>query len=433
MDTNIKNLVGNSNYSISFRPLRSINLDYSSTQNYDLKRKKITDRWWGEMNNYSQNFSFGYRPVLPSIFKIMINSFSFTYNGNFNASKNTNVSDTVLKVPWSTVSSNGSYNFQGIVDITGVINKIISWARPEAKEGFKVLRSINPVNLGYKKTLQSTYYDLTNLPGYPYRFGFKHEIPFDSTSPYATGNTITDMRNFNASTGFTIDIFDFNTSYQNTDRITKPFNSPSTKTNTLEFPSLTLSIASLHMKFPGLKKFLSSLSFQSGYTRQKEKSETFTSVNINNSNNFSPLLNFQGRLRSGIGFNLSYSYNKSEGENRTQTASFKTSGYTKTIMGSVDFSYSNPKGIKLPFMKGSILKLKSQLNVTLRLSLTENRQATGNVTNHNQSQNFTVDLNYALTKDITGSGSIQYVKNIDKVRKVETGDLRILVGVSFKF
>lgn len=433
MDTNIKNLTGNSNYSISFRPLRSINLDYSSTQNYDLKRKKITGRWWGEINNYSQNFSLGYRPVLPSIFKILINSFSFTYNGNFNASKNTNVSDTVVKIPWSTISSSGSYNVQGIVDITGVINKIISWTKPEAKEGFKVLRSINPVNLGYTKTLQSTYYDLTNLPGYPYRFGFKHEIPFDSTSPYATGNTITDMRNFNASTGFTIDIFDFNTSYQNTDRITKPFNSPPTKTNTLEFPSLTVNIASLHMKFPGLKKFLSSLSFQSGYTRQREKSETFTSVSTNNSNNFSPLFNFQGRLRSGIGFNLSYSYNKSRGENRTQTASLKTRGDTKTIMGSVDFSYSNPKGIKLPFMKGSILKLKSQLNVTLRLSITENNQTTGNVTNHNQSQNFTIDLNYALTKDITGSGSIQYVKNIDKVRKVETGDLRMLVGVSFKF
>lgn len=432
-DTDVKNFTGNSSYSLSLRPLRSINLDFSSTQNYDLRRKKVTGKWWGEMNTYSQNFSFAYRPVLPSLLKNLINSFSFNYSGNFNASRNTNVSDTVSFISWYNISSNGSYTFQGIVDAVGMIDKIISFAKPEAKEGFKVFRNFNPFNLSYTKSLQSNYYDLNKLPDYPYRFGFKHKIPFDSTSPYASGNTIIETETQNASTGLGFDVFDFQIRYQKTDRVSTPFLSPPTRNITLEFPSFNFSATTLHMKFPGLKKYLSSLSFQTGYTRRQEKGIGFNSKSVNNSNEFSPLFNFQGRFRNGVGFNLSYNYTKSKGETRTSTATSQTSGETKTITGSVDFSYSNPKGIKIPFMKGSILKLKSQLNVNLRFSITENKRKSGYIPYHTQSQNFSIDMSYALTKDITGSGSIQYLKTIDKMTRIQTGNLRVLFGVSFRF
>lgn len=432
-DTNLKNLIGNSSYSLSFRPLRSVNFDFSSSQNYDLRRKEVKGNWWGEMNTYSQNSSFAYRPVLPFLFKNFLNSFSFNYNGNFNAYRNTDISDTVRFIPWNNVSSNNSYTFQGVVDAAGLINKMIFWAKPEAKEGFKILKNLNPFNLSYTKSFQSNYYYLDKLPNYNYRFGFTHKIPFDSTSPYASGNTIIKTENQNVSTGFDFDIFDFQTKYNRNDRISTPFLSPPTRNITIEFPSFDFTATTLQLKFPLVKKYLSSLSFQTGYVRREEKGISVNSKSISNSNNFSPLFNFQGRFRNGVGFNLSYNYTKSKGQTKTSTATSETSGETKTTAGSIDFSYSNPKGIKLPFMRGSILKLKSQLNVNLRFSLTENKRKTGYVPYHTQTQNFSIDLNYALTKDITGSGSIQYLKTIDKMTKVQTGNLSLFFGVSFKF
>ena len=432
-ERNLRSFIGKTSYGTSFRPLGSINLNYTSSQTYDLRREKITGNFWGEMNNFSQNFSINYSPTLPYILREFINSFSFNYNANFNSSRNTNISDTILKVPWDNVSSNSSYNFQGNFDFIKIIDKFISFGKKEAKEGFKFLKNINPFNLRYEISNQSIYYSLRKLPDYIYRFGFKHEIPFDSTSPYSLSNNITSSKGFNLSTGLNFNIFDINTRYSNNSRISKSFNSKPTKTYTTQFPSLDLTISQLHMNFPYFKKYLSSLNFQSGYTRQIEKTKSFTSLNINTSNNFSPLFGFQGRTRSGIGFNISYNLTKTNGETRSSTASYKSNSEVKTFSGSFDFSYSNPKGVKLPFLKGNILKIKSQLNVNVRLNISNTKSKTGTRGDERETRNVGIDLSYSLTKDIVGSASIDYIKNIDKRTGIGSGYFKFLIGASFKF
>ncbi|MEO0261135.1 MAG: hypothetical protein ABIM49_02200 [candidate division WOR-3 bacterium] len=432
-DRSMKNLILNPSEGISFRPLRSTDLSFSSSQKYDLRRESVRGRWWGEMGSFSQNFSLNYRPTLPYIFREFIKSFSSGYNSNFNSTRNTNVSDSIVKIPWDNVSSSSSYNFSSSLDFVKIIDKIISFTKKEAKEGFKFLKNINPFNLSYTKSFQSSYYSLRKLPDYYYRFGFTHKIPFDSTSPYSLSNNIVENETKSVSTGFDFELLSIDLKYETGDRITRPFNSPPSKTHRIQFPSIDLTVSAIHMKFEGLKKYLSSLNFQSGYTKEIEKTRSFTSLNINESNNFSPLLSFQGRLRNGVGFNLSYNLNKRTGRSITQTASYSSNSETRTFSGSFEFSYSNPKGIRLPFSKTSILKLKSQLNVNLRFSLSETKSAAGNRIDHRSSTNFNIDLNYALTKDITGAGSIEYIKYLDKRTGIGSGHFKILVGASFRF
>jgi hypothetical protein len=153
-------------------------------------------------------------------------------------------------------------------------------------------------------------------------------------------------------------------------------------------------------------------------------------------------VSWQARWRKGIGTNLSTSYTKTEVENANTLTSVSTISQeeTKNLRLTVNYSFSAPGGLHLPFVR-SRLKFTSNLDFSLMTNYgtqlrTRTQQGTASVPVTEVDTNtlsFVPQASYNFSSSVVGGLSGEYSRRRDNQadRTLKTIELRIFI--EFKF
>jgi cell surface protein SprA len=136
------------------------------------------------------------------------------------------------------------------------------------------------------------------------------------------------------------------------------------RSKSLTFPALATSLDRLE-RFKPIGWFLTGVSARFGFNQKIDSAWTGSTASRTKTTSFSPLLNLTGTIKKTIRFGFTVDQNKTE--TSSQLAGINpTERTSRSWRLNADYSFSSPKGIPLPFLRG--IRLKSQMSISVVVS-----------------------------------------------------------------
>jgi len=213
------------------------------------------------------------------------------------------------------------------------------------------------------------------------------------------------------------------------------------KSTSTRFPDFGLSFNRLgNLKF--LKRFFTAVTYNFGYFKQVDQTgseRTGENTSRTTAQSFTPLASFSLDWKKGIRSSIKYTRDIKTNEN-LKTAGGNQSidkNYSKLLSITNSYSFSAPRGIKLPFLR----RIKFNSNLSLSLGVSKGSQQTRSSVGGNP-YNLTVDKNnfslitsagYSFSTQVTGGLSMNWADTNDKKtkRKTHSRDVGIWMQLSF--
>jgi hypothetical protein len=439
----------NGTISASMAPLKTVSLGYTFETSRDIRDDKNLKFSFlpkqaklGIEISRSQSFSATYRPKWVGI---LDQSFSF------NSSYKENGDPVQLHGTKSVGNQSGkSANF------TFYWQKIFGILKPkaEAKKGLSPLnwvrsfvgnlgQNLAALSINYRITKTSTKSGLLERPSLSYQFGFtdKANVPFTTDPQTARNDQLSTQKNLDLGSALRIssNINISSLRYSKVDNIVSSSGTPVRNVSTT-FPDMVLTWSNLE-KIKILKRFASSVDYSFNYRRKVDTAEDgltgkLTKRDITRS--LTPLslkVTFNNRIQTN------WSWDKLVAE--SQALSEVSGGGGKTISTSdaygvnAAYSFSAPKGMKLPFLKK--IKFQSNLNLGLGISIKHNQlkssvgQQGFNISADTKEFSLTPSAGYSFSSQVTGGLSGRWLDTTNKIsgEKNHTRELSIWAQVTF--
>ncbi|MEA2103200.1 MAG: cell surface protein SprA [Candidatus Cloacimonadota bacterium] len=296
-----------------------------------------------------------------------------------------------------------------------------------------LLKIIGSTKCDYKNSFNTKYkLEPDSLPNINYQIGFS-ELDYGEVLQ----NSQTDKISVNAGNRF--NIFKTLSSKLKTSFSHMMSNNSGNKSKTIdfEFPNVSLTYTGMDQIIPG--EFMRNTTMNTGFSRKITNSgegwwdEPVTITTIYQMN---PILNlstkFWKKLDSRISCNYSYSFTE------TKKVPFsKNKSNQITITGHLGYSFRNPRGLKILFLKR--LRMTNELTTSLDVSYNTNIQKLklpeNPWSNDTNSTTLKIDprFSYNFSRDIDGglSASYKIVDNKKDGKKITTTEISL--WVKFKF
>lgn len=306
----------------------------------------------------------------------------------------------------------------------------------------RAFRSVKPVRGTYQKDKKLARRGLLERPHWMYMFGFADHPRAETKSTSGltrTNNTVlTDT--YRLESGLQpIRNLDIRTSYSLRTQVTRGTTDP-TKLKTVTFPEITANISGLE-SIALFKRIARTVSYQFGYSKKVDengRADTGELYKRDTAKIYSPVfglnITFANNIRGTIRYDKSNSLSKnlrSEGQSNREVK-----GSDSNIKVTISYSFSAPKGLKLPFLKR--VKFDSQLSVSMDVSISNAKSES--VTNGRKSvdadrKNITIEptLSYQFSRAITGGLRARWNDSDDKIqqRKHHVRELGIWTEIRF--
>ncbi len=306
----------------------------------------------------------------------------------------------------------------------------------------QIFRSIKPVRATYQKDKKLARRGLLERPNWMYVFGFA-DHPRAATKTTSgltrTDNTVlTDS--YRLESGLQpIRSLDIRTSYSLRTQITRGTTDP-TKLKSVTFPDINANITGLE-KIALFKLIAKTVSYQFGYSKKVDENgreDTGEVYKRDTAKIYSPIfglnITFANNIRGTFRYDKSNSLSKNLRSVGQSDREVKSSD--SNIKVSLSYSFTAPKGLKLPFLKR--VKFDSQLSVSLDVSIGNNKSES--VTNGRKSvdsdrKNITIEpkFSYQFSRAITGGLRARWNDSDDKIqqRKHHVRELGIWTEIRF--
>jgi len=430
-------------------PLKTVSLGYTFETSRDIRDDKNLKFSFlpkqaklGIEIARSQSFTATYRPKWISI---------LDQNFSFNSSYKENGDPVQLHGTKSVGNQSGkSANF------TFYWQRVLGILKPKAE----TKKGISPINwvrsfvgnlsqnlaaltLNYRITKTSTKSGLLARPSLSYQFGLtdKADVPFTTDPQTARTDGLGTQKNLDLGSALrissNINISSFR--YSKVDNLISNSGLPTRNLSTT-FPDMVLTWSNLE-KIKILKRFASSVDYSFNYRRKVDTAEEgltgkLTKRDITRS--LTPLslkVTFNNRIQTN------WSWDKLVAE--SQTLSVVSGGGGRTISTSdaygvnAAYSFSAPKGMKLPFLKK--IKFQSNLNLGLGISIKQNQTKSSvgqqgfNISADSKEFSVTPSAGYSFSSQVTGGLSGRWLDTTNKIsgEKNHTRELSIWVQVTF--
>ncbi len=375
-----ENIGGNLN--LNYSPLNILSFSFSGNLNKDKKQPHDTLTWFDKLGreiNRNYNYSINFSPKLGR--KI---SFRTSYSGNYGENHDYNlVGDDSLDV--RNANNRRNLSFSANMDI---FSKLVQWGKNMERDTTvqtgdpkwvftkftKLISHLSSPSARISFGKYSSYTYIGDRPDLLYQFAIIDTVP----SNYFTNRTSVNRNHnfsFNTSESFSWNILSVSLSYDYSKSLSD--NSGNLRERiSYTWPSLNFNLSGFN-KLPFINKFVSNLSFNSGYNIRysftSNPLDTTTGENRDKTINYSPAIGINFSFKKGM--NGDYRYNISEGENLSPMPGGEYTGrrtLRKMHSATMRYSFRSPTGIKLPFMTKR-LKFKNNLDVSVRFDYTDNK------------------------------------------------------------
>jgi len=445
-----------SNYARDFRgwiessmtPLKAVTLDYKFETSRDIRNDKDIKfallpkkAKLGIELSRSQNFSVNYRPKWIGI---LDQSFSFNSFYKENA-------DPKLYHGSRVVGNQAARN----ANFTFYWQRVFGILKPKPKEkkegkginpletvrGFigNLSQNLSALSINYRITKTSSKSGLLARPSLSYQFGFTHksDVPL-TTGTETKSDGLNTQTSLDLSSGLRISS-DINiSSFRYSRTVTNTLGSGQPNENTSKtFPDLSITWGSLE-KIKLLKRFATSAYYSFGYRKKVDEARDGIQYKLNKrdiSTSFSPMFSLNMTLKNGV--QTSWKWDKQITENRNIAQPNTGISTSNSYSANAAYSFSAPKGIKLPFLKK--IKFRSNLAISLEISIKRDQSkssAMGNkfvVTGDNKSFSVVPRASYSFSSQVRGGLSARWIdtKNNITGEKNHTRELSIWIEFTF--
>jgi hypothetical protein len=432
----------------SMTPLKTVQLEYKFETSRDIRNDKDIkfsllpkNAKLGIELNRGQNFSANYRPKWVGI---LDQSFSFSSFYKENADPKLYHGSRVVG---NQAVRNANFTFYwqrvfGILKPKPIEKKEGKGINPlETVRGFvgNLSQNLSSLSINYRITKTSSKSGLLARPSLSYQFGFTHktDVPL-TTGTEARSDGLNTQKSLDLSSALRIST-DINiSSFRYSKAITLTLSSGQPNKNiSRTFPDLNITWGSLE-KIKLLKRFANSAYYSFGYRKKVDETRDGVQYKLNKrdiSTSFSPLISLNMTLKNGVQTSWKWDKQTTESQNiAQQNTGISTSN---SYSASATYSFSAPKGIKLPFLK----KIKFHSNLALGLDISIKRDqskssVSGNklvVTGDSKSFSVVPRASYSFSSQVRGGLSGRWIdtKNNITGEKNHTRELSIWVEFTF--
>jgi opacity protein-like surface antigen len=191
------------------------------------------------------------------------------------------------------------------------------------------------------------------------------------------------------------------------------------RTNNVSYPNLILRISKLE-SLPFLKKYCRSSSINTGFNLSIEEryevdpDTTPDLISDSKGISFTPLVSWQANWKKGISSTIEVTYSETNSTNYAGARKVPSKIQNSGGSASLAYTFSAPRGLGLPFLKG--LKFTSNLSVNLRLNYNRSTSYFDDLKKpKNSSSTFgaNIGLSYSFSSSITGGANFDYSQNDD--------------------
>jgi hypothetical protein len=424
----------NPGFRVTYAPHRTTNATFEFAQNRD----SVTARGrFGEEvgRNHSLNASFSenLRILTPRL------SFNSSYNEDYRFEIRRD--DDVRNV-----SNTARYGVDGTVNLIGVV-KFFTQLRDETKdslasvgsprwlakqiEGF--IEKVQNPSLNWSRQRSSNYLNVLKRPDIKYQFGFLDSIPEDEVAAGSyPGRGIVDS--YNAATGLNHKFITLNGGYNANINRTFAYGNIETRTRTVSYPNANLRLTRLET-LPFLKKYTHSSSINALFNQTYEHRFQDTVLQSESKTiSFSPLIGWQANWVKGISSTVDIIYTETNTIDRQAGFELPSKSLTRGASVSLAYTFSAPRGMGLPFLKG--IKFASNLSINLGLSYNRNTNYSADLTSPIYDSSILqsdLGLSYNFSSSITGGASFSYSQNKESVRNQDTKRVGLNIWTNINF
>jgi hypothetical protein len=424
----------NPGFSVTYSPHRTTNASFEFAENRD----SVTARGrFGEEvgRNHSLNaqFSENLKIFTP---RLSFNS-SYTEDHRFEIRREDDVRN---------VSNSARYGVDGTVNVVGIV-KFFTRLRDESKdslasvgspgwlakqiEGF--IEKVQNPSLSWSRQRGSNYLNVLKRPDIKYQFGLLDTIPEDEVAAGSyPGRGIVDS--YNATTGFNHQFITLNGGYNANINRTFAYGNIETRTRTVSYPNANLRLTRLEA-LPFLKKYAHSSSINTLFNQTYERRFQDTVLQSESKTiSFSPLIGWQANWVKGISSNVDVTYAETNSTDFQAGFELPSKSLTRGASVSLAYTFSAPRGLGLPFLKG--VKFASNLAVNLALSYNRNTNYSSDLVDPIYDSSILqtdLGMSYNFSSSITGGASFSYSQNKESVRNQDTKRFGVNIWTNINF
>ncbi len=290
------------------------------------------------------------------------------------------------------------------------------------------------IQLQYSNNYKTSYDDRKERPEFLYQLGLPHILNEEGPDSEINLKTITD--DYSTSLGFPILNY-LSTTVGYSLNITKNYGDRDNEKITTTFPNIAITLSEFE-KLIHAEKILTSSRLTSTYVRSttKDGDLDFTepeSENIRHS--YSPLISWHGNWLHNITSTISYNWTTSQNTRFLNSGNTGSNSDAKSVNGQLSWSFSNPRGLKIPFLKRT--NLKNELTTDLNFSWEKNYDTTfgqEEVVNNNRVK-YTIapGASYKFNRSVDAGLTGEYSWNNDKKDGKIIKTVRIAIWIEIRF
>lgn len=409
----------NPSFSVAYQPHSILNANYSFSQSRDsvLARKR-----YGEEVGRNQSFNASLAKDLKIISPRLIFNSSYNEDHRYEIRQDEDLRN---------VSNTGRYGIDGQVNVSGII-RFFTRLRDETRDSLHTTGSpawfakaieefvshLQNPTLNFFRQQSSNYLNVRGRPDVKYQWGLVDSIPEDDIAPgsYPGRGTID---TYGLTSGFNYKFISANGGYNGTVNRTFSYGGDEVRTNNVSYPNLILRISKLE-SLPFLKKYCRSSSINTGFNLSIEEryevdpDTTPDLISDSKGISFTPLVSWQANWKKGISSTIEVTYSETNSTNYAGARKVPSKIQNSGGSASLAYTFSAPRGLGLPFLKG--LKFTSNLSVNLRLNYNRSTSYFDDLKKpKNSSSTFgaNIGLSYSFSSSITGGANFDYSQNDD--------------------
>ncbi|MEO0113029.1 MAG: hypothetical protein ABIK80_03625 [candidate division WOR-3 bacterium] len=411
-------------YGFSYSPISDLNIEYSCGNYFNrlgvfktgLIKEKRT--FLGIDEGFSRDISISYNF---SLFDILEPNFSI--DGSYDEGREKMRGDTYTNI--RRINNDFSFGFGTDFDLPELFEKL---------KLEKISNYFDAISFDYNFSRGSEYPRIDFRPSLLYQFGFKENIPYDSSQRARDREYSLEL-----SSSFKLSNISIRWGYER--NWEKNFYGLSSRQGSREikFPSLDISIKNVEKILP---KLISSSEINSKFEKRKTLSSRLapdgsfilSERNEDNNYNFSPLIGWQLNFKNRMNTSININYNK--GFNFSALSNITNYNESKGFSLSYSYSFSLKEGIKLPLLKK--IKLTHDINFSSNFSynLSESyyiRELAKTFLSRNNNYNLSLSFSYQLSTytQVGLNTSYSNSKNLLKQDKIQSIDINIWVLFRF--
>ncbi|MGD9380208.1 MAG: hypothetical protein PVI51_06540 [candidate division WOR-3 bacterium] len=424
----------NPGFSVSYSPHRTTNATFEFAQNRDsvTARGRFGEEV-GRNHSLTAQFTENLRLFTPRL------SFNSSYNEDYRF-------EIRRELDARNVSNTSRYGVDGTVNLVGIV-KFFTRLRDETKDSLASVGSPgwlaqqvegfmdkfqNP-SFSWSRQRSSSYLNVLKRPDIEYQFGFVDSIPEDEIAAGSyPGRSIIDS--YNATTGFNHKIVTLNGGYNANINRTFAYGNIETRTRTVSYPNINLRLTRLEA-LPFLKKYTYSSSINMLFNQTYESRFQDTVPQARSKTiNFSPLIGWQTNWVKGITSTVDVNYSETNAVDIQGSFELPSRSLTRGASLSLAYTFSAPRGLSLPFLKG--VKFASNLAINLGLSYNRNTNYSSDLNNPIYDSSIMqgdLGMSYNFSSSITGGASFSYSQNKESVRNQDTKRFGVNIWTNINF